>query len=119
MRGETARRFYFATRRSVLKKITKASAVFILAASIAALTTAQVAPISRVNANNENNTVATATTSTEYIATTATVDINHDIENVAIINPNVTSSSPHLYISLVIACAILIIAAIAQGKQIR
>ena len=66
-----------------MKKITKASAVFILAASIAALTTAQVAPISRVNANNENNTVATATTSTEYIATTATVDINHDIENVA------------------------------------
>ena len=117
MRGETARRFYFATRRSVLKKITKASAVFILAASIAALTTAQVAPISRVNANNENNT--TTATSTEYVATTTTTNIDQDIDNIAIINPDVTSSSPHLYISLVIACAILIIAAVAQGKQIR
>ena len=119
MRGETARRFCFATRRSVLKKISKASAVFILAASIAALTTAQVAPIGHVNAGDENNTVATTATSTEYVATTTTTNINQDIDNIAIINPDVTSSSPHLYISLVIACAILIIAAVAQGKQIR
>ena len=106
-------------RRSVLKKITKASAIFILAASIATLTTAQVAPVSHVNADNENNTIATATTSTEYIVATTTTDINHNIEDIAIINPDITSSNPNLYISLVIACAILIIAAIAQGEQLR
>ncbi len=104
----------------MLKNILKISAVFILTASITMLMTAKTAPINFVNAENENNKVVATTnvTSAELVATT-TRSLDRSIENTAIINPSVTSSNPNLYISLVIACAILLIGAAAQGRQIR